>query len=157
MAGRSVADVAVEIALDEAKRGVFETANNNRGPRIDEYQRLANNTLGQAWCAKFGFWCFEQAALRLGVKNPFPKIWDAGRLEAWAIAQKKTVTIPALGDVFVKEHRHVGLVAGSLMASGTIQSVEGNTWAGTKFENRREGVYVLKNTKVVKCVVMRLV
>ena len=72
MAGRSVAEVAVEIALDEAKRGVFETANNNRGPRIDEYQTLANNTLGEKWCAKFVFWCFEQAALRLSVKNPLP-------------------------------------------------------------------------------------
>ncbi len=72
MTGRSVAEVAVEIALAEAKRGVFETANNNRGPRIDEYQRLANSKLGQAWCAKFVFWCFVQAALRVGVKNPLP-------------------------------------------------------------------------------------
>ena len=55
MAGRSVAEVAVEIALDEARRGVFETANNNRGPRIDEYQTLANKTLGEKWCAKFVF------------------------------------------------------------------------------------------------------
>ena len=38
MAGNSVAEVAVEIALEEAKKGVFATANNNRGPRIDEYQ-----------------------------------------------------------------------------------------------------------------------
>jgi len=47
-AGRSIGEVAVEIALEEAKRGVFETANNNRWHRIDEYQALANNTLGQA-------------------------------------------------------------------------------------------------------------
>lgn len=109
MAGRSVAEVAVEIALAEAKQGVFEAANNNRGPRIDEYQKLANSTLGQAWCAKFVFWCFEQAALKMGVTNPLPRIFGAGQLEAWAIAQKKTVPIPTLGDVLVKEHRHVGL------------------------------------------------
>jgi hypothetical protein len=102
MAGKSVAEVAVEIALEEAKQGVFETANNNRGPRIDEYQRAANNTLGQAWCAKFVFWCFEQASKRTGVSNPLPKIWGAGQLESWAISQKKTVTTPALGDVFIK-------------------------------------------------------
>jgi hypothetical protein len=157
MAGRSIAEVAVEVALEEAKRGVFETANNNRGSRIDEYQRVATNTLGQAWCAKFVFWCFDQAAVRVGAKNPLPRIWGAGQLEDWAIAQKKAVTTPALGDVFIKEHRHVGLVAGRLMTSGTIQSVEGNTWAGTKFENRREGVYVLNNTKVVKCTFIRFV
>jgi hypothetical protein len=157
MAGKSVAEVAVEIALEEAKQGVFETANNNRGPRIDEYQRVANNTLGQSWCAKFVYWCFEQAAKRTGVSNPLPKIWGAGQLESWAISQKKTVTTPALGDVFVKEHRHVGLVAGPAMSGGTIPSVEGNTWGGTTFEKRREGVYALKNTKVAKCVFMRLV
>jgi hypothetical protein len=155
MAGRSVAEVAVEIALDEAKRGVFETANNNRGPRIDEYQTLANKTLGEKWCAKFVFWCFEQAALRLSVKNPLPRILGAGELESWAISQKKIVAIPALGDVFVKEHRHVGLVSGS-MTGGTFPSVEGNTWAGTTFEKRREGVYALKNAKVVKCSFLRL-
>jgi hypothetical protein len=49
------------------------------------------------------------------------------------------------------------LVAGRLMTGGAVQSVEGKTWAGTKFENRSEGVYVLNNTKVVKCTFMRFV
>jgi hypothetical protein len=156
MVGRSIAEIAVEIALAEAKQGVFETANNNRGPRIDEYQKLANNTLGQAWCAKFVFWCYDQAALKVGVKNPLPKIFRAGQLESWAINQKKTVPIPSLGDVFVKEDRHVGLVAGRWVTGGKIQTVEGNTWSGTTFANRREGVYLLNNTKVVKCTFLRL-
>lgn len=64
---------------------------------------------------------------------------------------------PALGDVFVKERRHVGLVAGDAVKGGTFRSVEGNTWARTTFQNRREGVYVLSNTKVARCTFVRLV
>jgi hypothetical protein len=33
------ADLAVEIALQEAAAGVYERENDNRGDRIDEYQR----------------------------------------------------------------------------------------------------------------------
>jgi len=43
------------------------------------------------------------------------------------------------------------------VVGGKFQSVEGNTWAGTTFENRREGVYSLNNTKVAKCTFIRLV
>jgi hypothetical protein len=155
MAADTVAQLAVEIALEEANSGVFENANDNRGSRIDEYQRLANSTVGQKWCAKFVYWCFDQAAKRLGGPNPFPRIFGAGDLEAWASRVKKSVLTPALGDVFVKEHRHVGLVAGDAVKGGTFRSVEGNTWARTTFQNRREGVYVLSNTKVARCTFVR--
>ena len=84
MAEQTVAQIAVEIALAEAKNGVCENANDNRGPRIDEYQTAANRTVGQKWCAKFVYWCFDQAATRLGVTNPFPRIFGAAELEAWA-------------------------------------------------------------------------
>jgi hypothetical protein len=156
MAESNVAQVAVEIAVKEAKQGVYETENDNRGERIDEYQKLANSTVGQAWCAKFVCWCFEQAAQRLGVSNPFPRIFGAGALEAWAIREGKLQTTPVLGDVFVKSHKHVGLVAGDAVGGGKFKSVEGNTWAGTTFANRREGVYVLENTKVASCTFVRL-
>jgi hypothetical protein len=157
MAENNVAQVAVEIALEEAKQGVFEDANDNRGERIDEYQQLANSTVGQAWCAKFVYWCFDQAAKRLGVTNPMPRIFGAGALEAWAMAKKNLDTTPALGDVFVKSHRHVGLVAADAVTGGKFKSVEGNTWSGTTFENRREGVYVVTSTKVATCTFIRLV
>jgi hypothetical protein len=50
MASVSVAELAVEIALQEAAAGVFERANDNRGDRIDEYQQSASGRLGEAWC-----------------------------------------------------------------------------------------------------------
>jgi len=49
----ALADLAVKIALDEATAGVFERNNDNRGDRVDEYQKAAGGGLGEAWCAKF--------------------------------------------------------------------------------------------------------
>lgn len=150
-----VAERAVAIAIAEASTGVFETNNDNRGPRIDEYQMAANKKLGQKWCAKFVYWCFEQAAVELKVPNPFPKIFGSADLEDWAAKNDLLVAEPVLGDVFVKERRHVGLVTGP-SAGGVVPSVEGNTWAKSDFAHRREGVYVLKNEKVTKCTFIRL-
>ena len=61
------------------------------------------------------------------------------------------------GDVFVKESRHGGLVAGPAVPGGTFPSVEGNTWAKSDFAHRREGVYVLQNERVARCTFARLV
>jgi hypothetical protein len=155
----TVAEAAVQIALDESKRGVFETNNDNRGPRVDEYQMFANGTLGQAWCAKFAYWCFAQAALQIRGQNPFPKIFMAGAVEEWAKFNGKTVAEPVLGDVFVrasKSGKHVGIATGSKFPNGMFSSVEGNTWANTTEANRREGVYVLKNEIAAKCTFIRL-
>lgn len=153
----SIAEVAVQVALEEARRGVFETNNDNRGPRIDEYQKLANGVLGEKYCAKFVYWCFEQAAARTQGKNPMPPIFGAAELERWGQKENKMVTAPALGDILIKEHRHAGLVTGPGVSAGTFPSVEGNTWANTDFAHRHEGVYVLKNEKLVKCTFIRLV
>ena len=146
-------DLVVKIALDEAKRGVFENANDNRGERVDEYQVTANSTVGQMWCAKFAWWCFEQAASRLHQRNPFPRIFAAAALETWASREKLIVASPGPGDLFVKARRHVGIAAGPLTRAGTVPAVEGNTWTGKK---RRDGVYATDTTRGEICVFIRL-
>lgn len=120
----SLAELAVTVALEEAQRGVCERDNDNRGERVDEYEKLARME-GQAWCAMFVFWCYEQAAGRLGLKNPMPRIFGASQLESWGVREKKVVPVPAVGDVLIKEHRHAGLVTGPALANGTFASVEG--------------------------------
>ena len=153
----SLLDHVVEIALDEVRRGVFEKSNNNnQGERIDEYQMKANGVIGEKWCAKFVYWCFEQAAAKLLTKNPMPKIFGSAQLETWALREKKLTSSPAKGDILILEHRHVGIVSGPATATGQFPSIEGNTWAGTNFQNRREGVYALKKQKVAKCTFVRL-
>jgi hypothetical protein len=157
MSDPSLSEMAVAIALAEAARGVLERNNDNRGDRIDEYEALAGGRLGLAWCAMFVYWCFEQAAQKAGVKNPFPRIFGASEFEAWATREDKMVPEPARGDVLIKEHRHVGLVTGPPFENGCFPSVEGNTWANSDYAHRREGVYVLKNEKVARCTFARLV
>ncbi|MDX2023945.1 MAG: CHAP domain-containing protein [Deltaproteobacteria bacterium] len=154
---KTLAELAVDIALEEVRKGVFETNNDNRGERIDEYQKSANGVMAEAWCAKFVFWCFEQASARRYTKNPMPKIFAARAFELWATRERKIVEVPELGDVLILEHRHVGIVAGAPTSTGTIPSVEGNTWARSTFQNRREGVYALQKQKISKCTFARLV
>jgi hypothetical protein len=151
----TIGEVAVEIALEEEKRGVFETNNDNRGPRIDEYSLFTNGTLGQAWCAKFAYWCFAQAALKIRTQNPFPKIFLASALAHWATFNKKTVDSPILGDVFVRKLQHVGIAKGPPNPNGTFPSVEGNTY-NTAYDVRREGVYSLNKELVASCTFIRL-
>jgi len=150
----SVAELAVQIGIAEAKKGVIESTGPNRGPEVDVYQTMANNALGQMWCAKFVWWCFETAALRLGVKNPFPKIFLSPSLQDWATREGKIVGTPSRGDVFVKERRHTGLVTGDPLASGSFPAVEGNTWIGRP--RKPDGVYETTKTLVMKCAFIRL-
>jgi hypothetical protein len=152
----SLAKFAVDKALNEAKTGVFENANDNRGTRIDLYASAANGVMGEAWCVKFVYWCYGQAAATLGVGNPMPRIFGAQALESWARRQNKLFDTPLAGDILIKQSRHGGLVIGPAIANGTFPSVEGNTWAGTTFKNRREGVYVLKSTRVSDCTFIRV-
>jgi hypothetical protein len=151
---REVAEEAVNMALAEAAKGVCETNNDNRGPRVDEYQ-MVNGTLGEAWCAKFVYWCFQQAALKLDVSNPCPKIFGAGELQKWGEKNKRIVDSPERGDVLIKRKKHAGLVTGPAQQNGTFPSVEGNTWANTDEEHKKEGVYVIKKTRVSDCKFIR--
>jgi hypothetical protein len=92
----------------------------------------------------------------LNEKNPMPALFGAAAFETWAQTSKKLVATPARGDVFVKEHRHGGLVTGPALPGGTFPSVEGNTWARSDYAHRREGVYVLEKEKALRCTFARL-
>ena len=150
----SVASLAVEIAIAEAKKGAIESAGENRGPEVDVYQLAANNQVGQMWCAKFVWWCFEQAATKLGVANPFPKMFLSSALQSWAAREKKVVTEPERGDVFVRQSRHTALATGPLLSGGFVPAVEGNTWIGQP--RKPDGVYETKKTPASQCVFIRL-
>jgi hypothetical protein len=153
--GQSLKDLAVEIALAEARHGVYENANDNRGERIDEYSNFANQTVGEKWCAKFIFWCFAEAANRLAMRSPMPNIFGCEELENWARAYGKLAVSPMRGDVLIKAHHHTGLVTGPAVGK-TFPSVEGNTWANTDMAHRKEGVYILNKELVSNCTFIRL-
>src|SRR4051812_21978906 len=117
--------LALEIALAEASAGVYEDPpRSNRGPRVGEYQ-TGRASLGQAWCLKFVHWSYTQAALRLGVPNPLPRIYFVSSFLDWARQQNKVVVEPRKGDIIVKKPaKHVGLML-TEEVGGAFSSVEG--------------------------------
>jgi hypothetical protein len=149
----TVADLAVEIAIGEARKGVIESAGENRGPEVDVYQLAANNAVGQSGCAKFVWWCFERASLKLRVRNPFPRIFQSAALQVWAARERKVVREPGRGDVFVRQQKHTGLATGGLLSGGFVPAVEGNTWIGQP--RKPDGVYETRKTPAAQCPFIR--
>lgn len=133
----AVLDVAVsQIGVLEAPLG------SNRGTEVDEYLRAAGVDPAEgsfAWCMAFVYFCFEQAADKLGRNNP--AIRTAGVLDHWRRAGTAKIprrlhddaaASPALvqpGMIFMLStgggHGHTGLVEKVL--PGKLMTIEGNT------------------------------
>ncbi len=143
----------LEIARNEI--GVLEDPpGSNRGQRIEEY--LASTRLGGGypWCAAFVYWCFEQAAYKLGIDNPC--INTAGVLDHWnragqegnrRITHTQANADPQLvhpGMIFIIDTGdpggagHTGLV--ERVEGGKLVTIEGNTNEG----GGREGIGVFR-------------
>lgn len=113
----------------------------NRGPQVDKYVRSVGlNPAGRfAWCVTFLYFCFEQAAQELGVRNPMVK--TAGVLDHWNKASRhgaqrvtstRAVNNPGLvkpGYIFVMDlgggFGHTGIV--ERVIGGKLVTIEGNT------------------------------
>lgn len=152
----TLTEALLEIAADEV--GVREKPDgSNRGPRVDQYlSAVSTGILGQPWCCAFVFWCFKEAAAKLGIPNPFPK--TGGVLNAWDRSQKlrpasDIVTVaeakkdPSLvrpGAVFFLDHGggngHTGIVVANI--NGSLVTIEGNTFD----DGNREGNGVFRRT-----------
>ena len=135
--------LAVDIAGREADARVREVGS-NRGPRVDEYQRVCSMR-GEPWCAAFVCWCIKQACDTL--KRPYPFKWDAytptlrrkcERISSWTHTVQR-------GDLFfvwsqsLGRISHVGFVASHIGDGGVFATIEGNTNAGGGREG--DGVY----------------
>jgi lysozyme family protein len=143
----SFSEVLLRVAAGEL--GVQEhPANSNSGPRVDEYLASLGLAPGNSWCAAFLYWCFEQAAKRLGLANPLPR---AGRVtELWTKSQASLTIIPTEqaakdprlvvpGCIFCQGfgdgRGHAGLVTG--LVNGRLTTIEGNTSTGVSSQPRR--------------------
>lgn len=129
----------------ESQIGVREEGGNNRGPKVEAYQKatwLAGT--GWAWCAAFVCWCVLQA---LQVRAIAPKGWARPRtagaydLEEWAAGNKPhgankgwrlmpRGTPPKRGDIVTFTWAHTGIVTGFDALKRIAYTVEGN--ASTK-------------------------
>jgi len=157
---------ALKIAQAEEAAGVQEVRPPfNRGPRVDEYQlrtglRLKPGVEGFAWCACFLYWCFDEAAVQLGRRNPVLK--TAGCQDHWNRARDKGIhqvtgvratAKPALvqpGMIFIMAFGgtagHTGIVES--VHGGFITTIEGNS----NNQGSRDGFGVFRLTRKINTI-----
>jgi hypothetical protein len=142
---------------EEAKHVREVPKNSNRGPEVSAYLRRAGADPGNAWCCAFVYWCFDEAAKKLGRSNPMVK--TAGCLDHWSRAASKgarrilkrdAIQDPGLvkpGMIFIIDHGggmgHTGLV--EQVAGASLTTIEGNTDAS----KTREGGGVYRLTRKI--------
>jgi hypothetical protein len=120
-------------ALEYANSQLFvrERTGKNDGAEVKLFLKSVGLGEGYAWCQAFVYWCFEQAAIDLGIVNPIPK--TAGVLECYRRAKAAGVSIihdnPQEGDQFIMDFGsgkgHTGLV--EFVEGDKVFTVEGNT------------------------------
>lgn len=167
---------AAEIAVEESKRDDTNEVIDNRSPRIDEYLRLAKHlpsdpsAFGKQWCGMFVYWCYNQAALENGGKNPIPReTFGGGSLKTWADAHPEWIVYqsgkpePTLapGDIFVAVGlHHVGMVLKPIedytkdgSTHRAFTSVEGNQMDSQFPSWGKKGIRI-KRVEVSRCAVI---
>lgn len=137
------------LAEAEAKAGVREEGGDNRGKKVEEYQRvIGSHIVGQSWCAAFVCWCMERAArTRDDFLFDLPKQGMAFRFEDWAVDQRasgvylmdpKRISIRR-GDIVIFNFSHIGICT-KASEKGSFHTVEGNTTAAaSSLDKEREG------------------
>jgi hypothetical protein len=138
--------LALEVAVSQL--GVHEQPKgSNRGPQVDEYiKSVGLDPAGKyPWCMAFLYWCFLQAAERMGRLTPLYK--TGGVLEQWRMRKDKyRVTSPQPGDIgimdFGKGVGHVVIVL-KVNDNGIVDTIEGNT----NDDGSREGYEVCKRVR----------
>jgi CHAP domain-containing protein len=113
--------------------GELGTSERPPGSNRQEYG-AAYSMNGVAWCAEFVWWVFRAAGVALPLKTAYTPALAAGfqRLKRW-LANTSPKVQP--GDVVLfywpnmGRIAHVGIVE-KILASGDVQTIEGNTDAG---------------------------
>lgn len=139
---KTIAALALQIAISQI--GQKEApGNKNTGVMVDKYLAAVGLNPGYPWCQAFVNWCYEQAALQLGVPEPVPN--TGGVLECWrrVAPQQKIVRAVLLanhdliqpGDQGImklgtKGAGHTFLIVRTERRSGAgliLHTIEGNT------------------------------
>lgn len=131
--------LAVDIAKVEVKKKVKETTAENRSPIIDKYIQRAGGKAdkddptkkGSEWCGMFVYYCYSEAANRLGMTLPFRagNLWSGRKVKKWGLAHPDTVVYssPILpGDIYVTMSGHIGMATSHAEDPTIFQSIDGN-------------------------------
>lgn len=149
----TIAECAVQFGLTQLHvREVPEGSND--GPDIQKYCRSAGKSAPAMWCMAYVYWCFGEAATRLGEPHPMVGVPDWAKIYvtgvyAWARGAGKLVDEPVRGDVFCvpggsegRTHRHTGIITD--VNGGTLKTIEGNT--NNNGSSNGIGVFALTRT-----------
>ena len=127
-----------QLGVEEKPRG------SNSGPEVNAYLKSIGLGPGYSWCMAFVYWCHQQAADAMGIKNPMYK--TGGVLMQWQQRKAKyTSFTPAPGDVFIMDYGkglgHTGIV--EKIEGDWVHTIEGNT----NDEGSREGFEVCRKKR----------
>lgn len=145
------------LSLASSQVGIMEKPRGtNSGPEVNKYLKSVGLPPGNAWCAAYIYWCFENAK-KAGEKNPLYKTGHVGT--HWAnskgtkIKYADAINNPSLvkpGHIFIIVYAsgsgHTGLV--EKVNGGFITAVEGNTNEG----GSREGIGVYRRQRKINTI-----
>lgn len=144
----SLAQKALDIALTHD--GVSEEPKgSNAGPVVNQYLKSIGLGPGYPWCMAFVYWCVNEAAKMLEVKNPLVKTGGVLRQYNETILRKLPKTSGAIkpGDIFIMEFKggngHTGFV--EKIVGSLVYTVEGNT----NDDGSREGYEVARRQRPI--------
>lgn len=113
--------------------GVREEKGPNDGVMVNAFQKDTGNHAGDSWCMSFAYWCYDEAAHSMGMKNP---LYPTGSsLDQLIKCSCQVIPVdenydPQPGDVIVIDlghgHGHAYFVK-IKASSDLVDSVEGNT------------------------------
>jgi hypothetical protein len=140
---------ALEIAISQLGQQE-QPKGSNKGPMVDQYLKSVGLQPGLSWCMAFAYWCYEQAAQALQVKNPL--VQTGGVLAQWRqqppehkISVYNAGMVPSLvppGSIFImdfgKGMGHTGIVES--FDGHIVHTVEGNS----NVDGSREGYEVCR-------------
>lgn len=129
---------ALEIAISQI--GQKENPlGSNWGHPVQDYLLRAGERNPAPWCMGFIYWCFDEAAQKIGQPTPLYKTVRV--LDQFHHRRQYAVMVPQPGDIFIMDlsggKGHTGIIE-LIDADGTLHTIEGNTNSG----GSREGIDV---------------
>lgn len=150
---------ALRIAVSQV--GVHEQPHgSNDGPEIKQYLLSAGLVKPNAWCMSFIYWCFNEAAKNLKVKNPLFK--TGGVLRQWenSISNRQfghiqganqgdigKVQIAQPGDIFILDHGHGFGHAGIIKSWDSLKLIYNTIEGNSNTDGSRDGEAVVNHTR----------
>lgn len=148
----SLALLALQTAIGQLGQ-CEEPKGSNKGVMVNQYLKAVGLNPGYSWCQAFVYWCYDQAAQRLGMHNPVVR--TAGVLNCWnntavnfKIAPADALRHPGVikpGAQFILDYGH------GVGHTGMIERVEGTTLytieGNSNNDGSREGYLVVRHQR----------